>query len=278
MRVLYVSDLDDTLLDADQRLHPDTARIINELVADGLMFTVATARALPPTRLVLRDLHLRLPVACMNGALVADPVTGEVLRRCPLDPDRAAGLVDDFRARGLRPFLYTIDDAGEHHVYHQGLANEAEHRYVSGRKALGDRRFRLVEDYRPGLGEHVLTVAVIDEPDPIAAAYAPVAPEAGLTVHRFLDLRSDAYHWIEVLDGTANKGTGVRHLKEMTGADRVVVFGDNVNDHAMFAVADECYAVANAVESLRAAATATIGAHHENAVATFLAELSNRTG
>jgi HAD superfamily hydrolase (TIGR01484 family) len=270
MTTLYVSDLDDTLLGADMRLSTRTRELINELVAGGLWFTVATARAVPPTRLVLDGLDLRLPVACMNGALVIDPVSGDIRRRVDLDPARAAELVDGLRAASLRPFLYTIDDGGEHHVHHRPLANPAERAYVDGRKALGDKRFREIESYRSGLREHVLSVAVIDEPGPVAAAYEAVRGDPGLTTHRFPDIRNPAYHWVEALDRRANKGSAALLLKELTGADRLVVFGDNVNDHAMFAVADESYAVANAVDSLRAIATGTIGAHHEDGVADFL--------
>src|SRR5262249_4198911 len=66
MRTLYVSDLDGTLLGTDQRLSDASRSIINDLVAEGMLFTVATGRSLPPTELVLRGLDLRLPIICMN--------------------------------------------------------------------------------------------------------------------------------------------------------------------------------------------------------------------
>jgi hypothetical protein len=61
-------------------------------------------------------------------------------------------------------------------------------------------------------------------------------------------------------------------MKERYGFDRLVAFGDSVNDLSMFRVADEAYAVANAIGEVKAAATAVIGSNEEDAVARFLQE------
>ena len=54
--------------------------------------------------------------------------------------------------------------------------------------------------------------------------------------------------------------------------DYVVAFGDGKNDLEMFAFADEAYAMANAVEELKAIATGVIGSNDEDGVARWLAE------
>ena len=61
-------------------------------------------------------------------------------------------------------------------------------------------------------------------------------------------------------------------MKEDLGFERLVVFGDSVNDLPLFRVADESYAVANAIAEAREAATAVIGSNEEDAVAVFLRE------
>ena len=50
----------------------------------------------------------------------------------------------------------------------------------------------------------------------------------------------------------------------------MVVFGDGKNDMDMFEMADECYAVENAAEELKAIATGVIGKNDEDAVARWL--------
>ena len=59
-------------------------------------------------------------------------------------------------------------------------------------------------------------------------------------------------------------------LKEKGGYDRVISFGDAINDLPMFQISDECYAVGNAIEELKNTATAVIGDHDADAVAMWL--------
>ena len=63
----------------------------------------------------------------------------------------------------------------------------------------------------------------------------------------------------------------MRKVMKQAGCDGLVVFGDSVNDLSGFRIADECYAVSNASEGLKAAATAVIGSNDEDAVAQWLA-------
>ena len=70
----------------------------------------------------------------------------------------------------------------------------------------------------------------------------------------------------------ASKANAIKQLKEQLGCDRLVVFGDGKNDIDMFELADEAYAVANAVDELKEAATAVIGNNNEDGVARWLEE------
>lgn len=56
------------------------------------------------------------------------------------------------------------------------------------------------------------------------------------------------------------------------GCDRIVVFGDSVNDISMFEIADEAYAVENAIDELKEKATSVIDSNDEDGVAKLLSE------
>ena len=68
------------------------------------------------------------------------------------------------------------------------------------------------------------------------------------------------------------KAKAVTELKRILDCDRVVCFGDGVNDISMFETADECYAVGNAHEELKRIATAVIGTNEDDGVARWMAE------
>ena len=64
----------------------------------------------------------------------------------------------------------------------------------------------------------------------------------------------------------------LQKLKELWNCDKVVSFGDAINDIPMFEISDECYAVENAVDELKAHATGIIESNDNDGVAKWLLE------
>ena len=79
--------------------------------------------------------------------------------------------------------------------------------------------------------------------------------------------------WLEIMPKNATKANAVLKLKQMLGCERVVCFGDGVNDISMFEIADECYAVENADKRLKDTASAVIGSNDTDGVAHRLLEI-----
>jgi hydroxymethylpyrimidine pyrophosphatase-like HAD family hydrolase len=71
---------------------------------------------------------------------------------------------------------------------------------------------------------------------------------------------------------STSKANAVMKLKKHLNAQKVVVFGYGRNDIDMFKVADESYAVKNAVDDLKNIATGVIDMNDNDAVAKWLKE------
>lgn len=79
--------------------------------------------------------------------------------------------------------------------------------------------------------------------------------------------------YVSDLDGTfltATKSNAVLQLKKFLNCDKIVAFGDGVNDIDLFKIADECYAVSNAVDELKEIATGIIDSNNSDGVAKWL--------
>ena len=87
---LYISDLDGTLLRPDGTLSPASRDGLNRLIADGLHFTVATARSVASIRHLLAGLDLHLPVVNLNGELLSDVSSGRHQYVQTIPPEIAA--------------------------------------------------------------------------------------------------------------------------------------------------------------------------------------------
>ena len=69
-----------------------------------------------------------------------------------------------------------------------------------------------------------------------------------------------------------SKATAIRDIAAELGADRVVVFGDNLNDLPMMEVADLSVAVDNALLAVKEKADIVIGPNTSPSVASFIRE------
>ncbi|HUJ74604.1 MAG TPA: HAD hydrolase family protein, partial [bacterium] len=76
------------------------------------------------------------------------------------------------------------------------------------------------------------------------------------------------WHFFTVHDVRATKDQGIRALQEGWGLQGLplVVFGDDVNDMAMFRIASRAVAVRNAIPDVKALAHEVIGSNEEDSV------------
>ena len=83
--------------------------------------------------------------------------------------------------------------------------------------------------------------------------------------------------WLEFHHEEGTKAKAIERVMKQLGANRLVVFGDNNNDLPMFRIADESYAVSNAIPAVLAAATGVIGSNDSDAVARWVTDDLSRS-
>jgi len=271
--ILYVSDLDGTLVGPDERLSRETVKIINTLVDDGLAFTIATARSLTTAAEMIAPLHLRLPVILNNGAFIYHPLKKKNIVANFLSPAAVERLVADCRQCGFSPTLHVLTGEERLRVYYRKPIHPGEKHYICGRLAKGDSRFLRVDDLRPAPGDRVYALLVIGNHPELATLAAKWSADPEIAVHYAQDIYSGAY-WLEVTDRQATKKGAVRFLRDLLSVEKVVCFGDHLNDLPMFEEADEAYAVANAHKLLKTKATRIIEANDRDGVARFLLQMA----
>ena len=77
-------------------------------------------------------------------------------------------------------------------------------------------------------------------------------------------------YWLQIMHKNANKGNAVKRLKEILNCEKIISFGDAINDTLMFQMSDESYAVENAVDELKKYATGIILSNDKDGVAHWL--------
>lgn len=264
MKTLYVSDLDGTLLQSNEKISDFTSQTINRLVKEGMLFSYATARSLITAKKVTEGIDAKIPVIVYNGAFVMDHLTEEILIANYFN-DSVYTLLDDLFANKVYPIVYAYIEGRERFSFVPDLCTDGMNQFIDSRR--GDIRTHAVmtvDDLKTG---NLFYITCIDEPAKLKPLYEKYR-DAFHCVYQ-TDIYTNT-QWLEIMPPNASKAEALKQLQSLFQSERTVVFGDGKNDIDMFKAADESYAVENAHEDLKKYATAVIPSNDEDGVAKWL--------
>ncbi len=267
---LYVSDLDGTLLTPEHTISPYSLEVINSLIDQGVLFTFATARSLASALPVTQGLNIKMPVIVYNGVFIMDLSSGEKLFSNYFTTSQTYTLKDIFTKIGISPMVYSFHTGIEKVTWRQSYENDGIRHYLTNRK--GDKRLHPLSDQEDIYKGDIFTFVCIGTREELFPVYEILKDHPEYHCYFQQELYRQEY-WCEIIPKTAGKANALLHLKSILGVKKVVSFGDAVNDIPLFAVSDECYAVSNAVDSLKQKSTGIIGGNNNDGVARWL--LSN---
>lgn len=138
-------------------------------------------------------------------------------------------------------------------------------------KDHNDKRIRIKNDDQDIFEGNVIYCTLIAKKQELQPLYEEMRKAGNWECVFSKDTYEEDY-WLEICPLNATKAKAVLKFKEKMGCDRIVVFGDSVNDISMFEIADEAYAVENAIDELKEKATSVIDSNDEDGVAKFLSE------
>lgn len=251
-RVLLAVDLDGTLLRDDKTIAPEDVAAIRGAAAHGIAVTIATGRLTTGTLPTARILGLSTPLVCADGGLLIDPQTGAPIHRHPIPLAQAARAVELLSAHGLIPYVFLADSI------HCGRGGET-HR-------------RLLETWSRDLVVHasLATAVAWQQPDTVSLTvgigHQAAVERASDELRERCGGQLDSVHFgigglrlwaVRSLPAGCNKAGMLARLASRLSIPRarVAAIGDWLNDLGMFKFARRSFAMGQAPDIVRAAAT-----------------------
>ena len=265
MKVLYLTDLDGTLLRSDQTISGFSRAVIKRVIQAGEFFSYATARSWYTARKVTAGLPAAIPVILYNGAFIRNNSTGKYLSQCFFERQAALDIASELFESGVSPIVYSVVGGAEKFSYMPDAINSATADFVATRR--GDPRERPVSSREELLAGRIFYFSCIDAPEKLAPTY-----EHNRGLHNCVYQR-DIYsgeQWLELMPRGASKAEAAQRLADVLECDSIVAFGDSINDIDLFRIADAAYAVENAAPELKALATGVIQSNDDDGVAKWL--------
>src|SRR5438067_5839429 len=229
----FAVDLDRTLIGRDTILRPRTRAAIAATRAAGVHVIVVTGRMFRSVLRYIQAAEIDDPVICYQGALVADPVTREVLRHVPIPRDRALEAIDAVIDAGFHINAYVDDE-----LYVAAATPEAH-----ADADLNRVEMHVVGDLRAWLHSDPTKLVAVGDPDALDGLETELKPRfAGrLFVSKSLP------HFLEFAHPDVSKGSGLQFVADRLGftAAQTVACGAGEHDRELLGWAGFGGAVAN---------------------------------
>jgi len=248
---MVVSDLDQTLLNSDATFSPENLDAIRAAEAKGIFFTICSGRIFPMLEVYTRALDIQGPVITTNGAAIVDGKTGKLLSKHTIPHEIAVKILDYARERD-----YDYSALTSQISYFSGNSQRIKRfeRYNEIAESDGLKAMHL--EYFNGrsytnIEDEILKMLLYQIPAEefsSVLAFLDSIPEIHFT--------SSDEGLLDIMAAGTNKGTAVAEVRKFMGFEKeqVCVFGDYINDLAMFEEAGLTVAMSNAHEELKSKA------------------------
>jgi Cof subfamily protein (haloacid dehalogenase superfamily) len=254
-------DLDRTILPETLELSPATVAAVAAARDAGIEPILATGRLFRSDRPYAEALGVTAPLVCYQGALVADPVSGEWLVHAPIPVPLAREAIRAAAGEGFHVNAYVDDE-----LYVASLTHEAREYARYARLEA-----HVVGDLAAWLTEPTTKLVVVGQPEAVDDLEVRLRDRFG---ERLFIAKSLPY-FLEAAHPGVSKGSGLRDVCERLGipTSAVVAFGDGQNDIELLQEAGFAVAVEDADEALLRHADATVPPVGSDGVAGFLRAL-----
>jgi len=269
---LYISDLDGTLLNKNSEISDFSKQELNRLIAEGVKFSVASARGANSIAEAIEGINLELPVIECNGAYVTDLKTGKHLIINEIPTEVSEGILNVFDAYGSVPYV-SCHINEEDKLYHGKSMNTGMMNFHRDKQKANDPRLQELDVIGEALKGQIVSFNYVDKREVLEEINEALKVfEQHINSIIVEDHCYEGWYWLMINSVHATKETGIKVLMEdlEMSSYKLTVFGDNLNDLEMFELADEGVAVGNAHERLKSRATEIIGSNDEDSVVRYI--------
>ncbi|MDD3395455.1 MAG: HAD hydrolase family protein [Anaerotignum sp.] len=250
---LFVSGFDGAIYGEKTGITPYCIFELNQLLKDGMAFTIATERTPASLMADIGSIHLKLPVIAMDGAVLYDLKEKRYLACQGLSKEMTDKIELFLRNMDLHYFLNVVwQDVLL--IYYHDFKNEEEEKLYQQLRLSPHRNYVYGERPDGGIVVYILLVVKDEIADLVSDKLVEMDTEGELLFLRDKSETPQDYCHLKIYHKNATKEYMMNRLLETMPQKKTVVFGSNKNDATMMKAADVSFAAANAdAEAIKAA-------------------------
>lgn len=247
---LYVTSLDGTLLNDEDKLSNYTSVKLRQLLEQGANIVLTTSWTPSAFLLLLQDIPFAYPIIVMNGAAMYD-MHKQQYKYCKLIPqDALQDIKTVFQESNVNCFLYTVI---HHvlHVYYGKFQNPVEEDYYHALRKTPFCSY-VYGDFPDD--QNSIYVHAIHENQVIENVYKRLKEKTAFyDLHVIVQKDKDhqGYSQIEIYSKEASKKAAIQVLLKLYHFEHIYVFGKDLADLPLMVMSDRSFVVKNGNPEMR---------------------------
>ncbi|MCL2312075.1 MAG: HAD family hydrolase [Firmicutes bacterium] len=265
--ILYVSDLDGTLLNNNGVLSENSISTLKKFVNLGFSFSIATGKSYETTKAILESLKIKIPVITYDGVCIYDENRDMVVCNF-LDEKILSDILKKTYIDATSFLVYSLTDGKEKIFWNKNKKNNYVNYYLKSRN--NDPRLEEVEDVNKFFQGNILFISFLDNYKNIVNLKEKLE-KIGISNSW---INKDSYkkdmYWLKIKSLKATKGNAIKELLKILNKKWTISIGNGSNDIDMLESSDVAICVANATAGLKKYSDYEIMQNDKDGVAEFL--------
>ena len=222
--ILFVSELDDTLLNDKGELVPYSRVELNRMIERGANFTIATERTIASLMDFVKEVPLKLPVIAFNGAVLYDVEKKEFLRKKILDKEVVKSIQDLLREEKICCFT-TVLLQETLMIYYEEFYQQAEEKVYNKLRTSPYRNFIKGSTGSDGECFHIMCICKQEHITKIHQRIKDLPIAEHIRMAQSSSKDNPGYTYLNIYHKDAAKENMLDELKALTGLEKMVTFG-----------------------------------------------------
>jgi Cof subfamily protein (haloacid dehalogenase superfamily) len=262
-------DIDGTLLTNQQKITTLTAQALEYAKQLGIQLILVTGRHHMMANTVHKQLELKTPIICANGAYIYEPKEQKIIEGTSINHNQKIQLVQLIEKYAFDVIVYFTDSIG--HQPNNRLIQKAKAYFETDVDELTPRFMEYETLPQLFSIDHILWKIDLIHHDAsvIDAFITEITPAHAIKFHR------TSHNGLEVMHHQNSKGARLHSWVNRQGFDmsQVIAFGDNQNDISMLTQVGLGVAMGNAVDVVKQCSHRITKSNEEDGIGLLLAEI-----
>ncbi len=221
--ILFISALDETLVTSKNTLTDYSKVLLNQMIQDGMKFTVSTARTPASLMEPMASVDLNLPVIAANGALLFDLKAKRYVKKGEMPYETVADVANFLSTKGLNAFVTSVvDDVLL--IYYERFNNIAERKLY---EEMRSSPYRNYVNVKLPQGRSAVYMMILLPEDEVKSLSREMESEPFAQKIYICQQPSEyeGYFYLKIYDKDVSRRKMMEYLQETMGLKKIVTFG-----------------------------------------------------